>query len=149
MIFDFSKFIVEVDLDKTKKFYDESNVSPYDCSCRKCRNYMLAIDDFPKEVFDFFEKLCVDIRKSPEVYGIGDMGDGKFQYGGFYHLCGKIMSCPDSWINHEIPVMPMDFYSIADNYDIKFSNDVELLEDKFPLPAIQMDVFFTVPWKLD
>lgn len=140
MIFDFSKFVIEVDLNKTKKFYDESNVSPYDCSCRKCRNYMLAIDDFPKEVFDFFEKLCIDVRKSSEVFVIGELENGKFCYGGFYHLCGKIISCPaESGVRH----------SITDDFAIWFSDDISLLERNFPMPAIQMEIIFCIPWKLD
>ena len=141
MIFDFSKFVIEVDLDKTKKFYDKSTVSPYDCSCHKCRNYMLAIDDFPQEVFDFFGKLGVDVRKSPEVHVVGELRNGKFCYGGFYHLCGNIIS-PDR-------MGPNDSYSITNGYEIWFSNDISLLERNFPTPAIQMEINFHVPWKLN
>ncbi len=42
------------------------------------------------------------------------------------------------------------FHHIADGYSVGFSNHVDLLEDDFPEPAMQIEIdFFHIPWMLD
>lgn len=56
----FGPWIIEVDVGKTKEFYDKFHLISEDCNCSYCANYMLICDKFPREIKELFDSLGVD-----------------------------------------------------------------------------------------
>ena len=143
----FGNFIIEIDICRTKKFYNE--LSEIDCNCDGCRNYILATDDFPLEVSKFFKSFCIDPKKATEIITWSSENNGlSLHYGGFYHLCGFLIKGDDLWSNGIIDASEM--YSINHNYSIGFTKQISLPEKNLTFPALQMEIdFHSVPWKLN
>ena len=149
MIFEFGDYTLDIDVEKTRAFYDAAPTN--DCDCDGCVNYRMAADSFPAEVKEFFEALGADPKKAAElmVWAAED-GGRSLWYGGFYHLCGKILSekdCKKPAENDLTHIESRAFFRIAGGYSAGFTNDADLLEDGFPAPAVQMETdFHRVPW---
>ena len=145
MLLKYDNVKVEFDAEKTREFY--SALDEYDCDCAGCRNYMKATSDFPAEVAVFFDLLGMDVRKASEIIPWFAENEGKaMNYGGFYHLYGRIVSGGECWKeNGEVSM-----YEIADGYSIGFTEDISMREDVLGEPALQMEIFFKgIPWLLD
>ncbi|MBQ7508556.1 MAG: hypothetical protein IJT52_04425, partial [Spirochaetales bacterium] len=87
----------------------------------------------------FFQSLGMDPGKAAEVYLLySDDKEKKAAYGGFYHLCGKIL---------EGATDGSEWYTIADGYRVCFTDDISLPEENLQEPAVQMEIDFSkVPW---
>lgn len=144
MILEFGNYKIDVDVEKTKLFYETAEEITDGCSCDGCQNYMLAINLFPQSVKDFFNRLGIDLRKAPDVFSYCSEDDGKaLFYGGFYHICGRSLTSNDCWNDNGA------LHSISEGYSVGFTNNVHLLEAGFPMPAFQIEIFFhNVPWLL-
>ena len=140
MKIEFDGNIIEIDSEQTAEFCKTLPVVTDECNCPGCRNYIQAVDGFPTEVKDFFSGLGMDPRKASEVYVYGAVDDGKaVYYGGFYHLCGTIMTESDLY----------GAYRITDRYSVRFKKEIDLPEADMPKDMIQMEIDFTsVPWML-
>ena len=157
MIFNLNGFIIGVDVDRTRRFYSKLDEITSSCSCDNCRNYLLATEDFPREVLEFFNKLGVDVRKAPEVYKIfGCPEENCVYYNGFYHICGELIKDRRKENIHDFTdegatiLTDDDYYSISDDYSVHFVDDIDLPEEELSLPAFQMEITFSkVPWKLN
>ncbi len=158
MIFTFGNNKLDIDVQKTREYYAQTNYDGEGCTCDGCRNFAKAIEIFPKAVHDFFEELGLDIRKEAEIMVYCSENEGKsLLYGGFYHLCGELLSDNDMWIplegNTEISkgyaMNEEDMYVIADGYRVGFSKKCALLSKDFPRPVVQMEIEFLVPWVLE
>lgn len=135
-------WILEIDAEKTKEFYDKIKVED-GCNCSYCRNYIMACETFPKEVMDFFTMLGIDPRKEGEFieWGIDNIGH---LYTGFYHLVGKIINKPNKAKDFD------DLKAIEiDNFKFYFTDDLDLVPKNFPKPVIQLNFEVTLPWLLD
>lgn len=156
MIYKFGEQLLDIDVEKTRCFYENSANITQGCSCDGCCNYEKATEYFPIEVKNFFEKLGVDMKKAAEVIAYVSEHDKRdVYYGGFYHVCGSIVSEDNLWkceeISNDISIYHLDedeMFTIAENYRIGFSSGCTLLEEGFPLPAIQIEILFTCPWVL-
>lgn len=151
MEFTFSDFKVEIDVEQTRNFYRSAVLVSGGCSCSGCRNYEVAVSLLKPEICLFFEKLGVDIRKVCEVYVYCTYPDGTLYYGGFYHLCGKIVQGESAWVpeNENLAHWDnMNTYSITGDFKISFQTECNLLEDNFPQPVIQMEIAARLPWVL-
>lgn len=153
MKFQFGKYLLDVDVEKTKKFYETAETITQGCECPACCNYEKAICIFPVEVIRLFEKIGVDITKAAEIVPYVSKNDKKhISYGGFYHICGTLLSDDTLWNSSDLEVLQLNenkMYNITDGYKIGFSRECDLLENNFPLPAIQMEISFTCPWVLE
>lgn len=149
MIFELGDYRLEIDVERTRAFYRDAGFLTEDCICDGCCNYLLAADGFPQEVKEFFGRLGVDLKKAAEIIAWCAEDEGKsLFYGGFYHLCGRILNCVDCW--EENGAMSDKIYPIAEEYAVAFTEKVHLLEEGFPVPVLQMEIFFHhVPWLLD
>ncbi len=147
MILEFDHGKLDVDIEKTKQFYETAEEITAGCSCDGCRNFMMAVPLFPQPVKDFFHALGVDLRKAAEIIAWCSEDDGNaIFYGGFYHICGTMPGGADCWKDHG----EMKLHSLADGYEVGFTNDNSLLEKNFPAPVVQMEIFFhKVPWLLE
>lgn len=158
MVFTLGKNIIDIDIERTKAFYSSAKIVTDGCTCIGCRNYVKAVDYFPQKVKELFTELRVDLKKAAELCTYCAENDGKsILYGGFYHLCGKLMSDTNVWIQvsgnkKDTQVYRQDadlMYKIDEDYAIGFSRDCSLLEENFPMPAIQMEIEFHAPWVLN
>ncbi|MEB1808369.1 MAG: hypothetical protein LPK26_13945 [Bacillaceae bacterium] len=140
---------IEVDVDKTKKFYDSHHLITEGCDCDFCANYVLACDQFPSEIKALFHSLGIDPRKEGEVSEYMENQDGTHLYGAFYHLVGSIIEGPKLWIpadkGSEVSTPSFVEYH---GVEIGFSKDVALVPDGFPVPTIQFEIQMNVPWLL-
>ena len=92
MVFDFGPFSIDVDVERTRKYYAESSrMLTEGCDCILCRNFLAAYDSLDIEIRQFFDNLGVDIRKAADMTTMhGDAEKNILYYQGFCHLCGKI-----------------------------------------------------------
>ena len=152
MRFKFDDLILEIDVDKTRRFYESLPKITDDCSCDGCRNYMLAIEDFPQEVKSFFRKLGIEPEKASEVFTWSSACESNTaHYGGFYHFCGELIKGKDCWrkIDKSEAIMG-ELHAITSGYFVGFTNRISLAEENLCEPALQMEIdFHRVPWKLD
>lgn len=137
MIFEFSQWVVDIDVEKTREFYNNASFVSEVCPCSGCRNYEKAIDFLPDEVISFFSRLGIEMKKIREVYVNYANADNTVYYGGFYHVCGKIISGENKG------------FSVAKDFTVLFQSDCYLLEDNFPVPAIQIEILTNIPWVLN
>ena len=141
---------LDVDVDRTHRFYLEAD--GIDCDCDGCQNFTQAAASFPQVVQDFFRQFGVDLNKPAEIYGIYAPSDDSVFYGGFYHICGSILKGTEPWIPLEDNRFQLDEqYQIEldEEHIVFFTNDVQLLEDNFPTPVFQIEIHFTLPWLLN
>jgi hypothetical protein len=145
MLFDFGKFKIDVDTERTRAFYAQEDVISARCSCDGCQNYEKAIDVLPHEVIHFFDELGVDIKKIRETYVLKNNPSGTLLYGGFLHLCGVLIG-GNSSASHFEDDKP--FY-ITGSFSVSFHDKCALLEKDFPLPALQLEILADIPWVLE
>jgi len=139
MIFEFYDYKIDIDADRTRGFYETHDFANGACTCGGCRNYEKAADCFPEEVIAFFKNLGVDdMKKFCEVYTLTDYDDTVL-YGGWYHICGEIISGDTA----------NKYFNITNGFQASFHNDLRLLEEDFPLPAVQLEITAKVPWVLE
>lgn len=151
MFFEFGQYQVDIDVDKTRLFYENAPLVSESCSCSGCRNFENAIMAIPSEITGLFSNLGVDMRKVSEVYVNCSNSDGTLFYGGFYHLCGTLLAGKSAWV----PNSPLtshweeeQAFRVADNFHISFQKKCDLLEDNFPAPALQLEISANIPWVL-
>lgn len=135
---------IEVDVDKTKEFYDNYHSIIEDCTCEFCANYVLACDKFPSAWIDLFESLGIDPRKEGEVSHYIKNEDGTNFYGAFYHIVGNIIEGPLIEKGNESSLSFIKYNGLK----IGFNEDLSLVPTAFPKPIIQFEVQLNVPWIL-
>lgn len=141
-------WIIEVDISKTKAFYEKQPLITEEWDSDFDQNYVLACEKFPKEVKDFFHSLGVDPRKQGEVSEYKENKDGTHIYGGFYFIVGSIISGPDFWVCTEEGLTPN--FEKVNGMQIAFTNELALTPDvELPEPAIQLEFQLNVPWLLN
>jgi len=152
MIFRISNYILDVDVEKTHDYYNAAEYTGDSCSCIGCRNYAKAADFLPQEVVSFFSKLGVDIKKVREVFVNNVNADNTVYYGGFTHICGKLISGESAYVPIGANTSRWEeekAYFITDDFHVSFNDDCSLLDDNFPLPAIQLEFLADIPWVLE
>nr|WP_288828497.1 hypothetical protein [uncultured Clostridium sp.] len=151
MIFKFGQYQVDIDVDKTKSFYENAPLVSEGCSCSGCRNYEKAITVLPAEVTGFFSDLGVDMRKVSEVYVNCNNSDGTLFYGGFYHLCGTLLLGESAWVSIDPSISHWEeeqAFKITNDFHVSFQKECSLLEDDLPRPALQLEISANIPWVL-
>lgn len=150
MIFEIGAYKLDIDVEKNKSFYKNAEKITDGCSCDGCCNYLMATEMFPKEVKVFFDKLGIDCKKAAEIITWSSENNAKaLFYGGFYHLCGEILTGDNCWKDNG-EMNENEMYSVVEGYSVGFSRQITLLEKDFPYPVIQMEIdFHNVPWVLE
>ena len=93
MIFEFGKFCVDVDVERTRAFYDKHGKTVIeDCGCVNCRNYYESILTVSDKVTTFFRSLGIDPRKSPEATWWYTDENGVAYYTICFHLVGTLVN---------------------------------------------------------
>lgn len=140
---------IEVDVSKTRSFYDNYHLITEDCECDYCANYVLACDKFPKSTKELFNFLGIEPRKEGEVSQYIENQDGTHLYAAFYHTVGKIIEGPKLWVpSSEDSEVSLPNFVEHHGVDIGFSEDLALVPEGFPKPTIQFEIQMNVPWLL-
>ena len=140
MIIDFNGTVVDIDVKRTRKFYYSDNSVEIDCMCDGCRNFIKFCDAMPLEVAAFFEKIGVVPKKVCETYWFCQKNGGKGIFGGgFFHVCGGIIERDKEQKGIEL----------APDFNVYVEGEVDLVEDGFPDPIVQVGMVFILPWLLD
>ena len=147
--------VYKINCDRQATINTYKNVKKYGCNCSECRNYLTAIETFPREVKDFFDKLGINIYLASEIYSY-DLSDkdGSVLYGGWYHFVGENIG-NDFWTKTSPGSYSREKdsdYKITDNFSVYFTSRTDLvhLVDKAfnGKNVVQMDISFNVPWIL-
>ena len=150
MIYEHSPYRIDVDVEKTRAFYE--NATGITCNCPGCRNFPRATEQLPQEVQAFFESFGIDIRKPAEYYVFDAVEPGSVFGGGFWHICGTILEGKDLWIQESPKSRRMDTsyaFDLADDFTVYFTEEIALLEEGFPGPVIQLEFIGYIPWALE
>ena len=151
MLVEIGQYKLDIDIAKTKRFYDSADrVSQY-CTCDGCLNFEKAVDFLSPAVRTLFAELGVDMKKVRECYVNCTNNDGTLLYGGFYHICGVLLSGQGGWVKKDDDHAYWDSNSTIrtyPNFEISFNKEYDLLEKDFPLPVIQLDFSANIPWVL-
>lgn len=91
------EWVLEIDVERTRKFYQDYHQITDDCECLYCKNFVAAVEKLPVEVIEFFDRLGIDPSKEGEVSEYCENADGTHLYGCFYHIVGRLISGPDCW----------------------------------------------------
>lgn len=140
---------LEVDAERTRRFYQQAG--KITCDCDGCQNFAAAISQLPERVKEFLEQFGIDPAKPAELSAIYAPSDDTVFYDGFYHICGTILKGTTPYIQigeKHFQLDPLYNIELDSENSVFFSNDVHLLEDNFPKPVFQMNIFFTLPWVL-
>lgn len=151
MIFHIGNYELDIDVEKTSRFYANANRITDGCDCPGCRNYEAWAASCCAELKHPLEKMGIQLDKAAETYVNCSYEDGSVFYGGFYHLCGKIIRGNRVWdqVDEDHSALnESSFVDLSDYFQIAFTEEIHLLEHDFPLPVIQMEFFATIPWVL-
>lgn len=129
-------WILEIDREKTREFYQQYHLITESCSCHYCANWSLACGSFRQETLDMFGRLGIDPRKEGEVFTANEKEDGMLLYSGFFHLVGKIIQGPDGEM------------ALVNGLPIYFSAETDLVPESFPEPVLQWGFEMEIPWLL-
>lgn len=149
------EYILEINVEETKDYYRSERYVSEGCKCDGCQNYELAVDRVSLEIRKLFDELGIDIKKPAEVY-VNYSENDILCYGGFYHICGKIIEGESPWeiISRTEKSMTShlieeNMICVANNYKIAFQVECSLLSENFPKPYIQMEIVAYLPWLLE
>ena len=152
MIFEMGMYRLDIDVDRTKQFYNNAEYD--DCECPGCRNFAKACHLLPETVQQFFQQFGIDIANPAEKSAYCSKDEGRTSYyHGFYHICGSILEGKYPWLQ-----VGERTYQLDENYSLKitpdfsvfFRNECSLVHKDFPTPVIQMEFLCEhIPWVLD
>ena len=152
MLIQFGCFKADVDVEKTRQFYRHAPIVSETCSCDGCRNFEKAVQFLPAQVKDFFDSLGVDMRKVCECYTLSENTDGTVLYGGFYHICGTLIEGESAWRMEGENTKLWDrkeAFELAPGFCISLQSDIDLPEEGFPQPIIQLEFTADIPWLIE
>lgn len=145
MLFEFGPYKVDIDIPKTRLFYEKYGLAAGGCDCDGCRNFAKAADTFPQPVLSFFTRLGIDAGKPCECYAQYTNENGTLLYGGFYHVCGTL---PNKEGKKRESICQEEYFNVSPDFGICFTDSVCLLEENFPAPVIQLEISANLPWVL-
>ena len=151
MVFEFEQYTLDVDVQATRNAYEKIPLAKEWCPCQGCENYSAAVAHLPAEVIAFFSSFGVDAARPSEVFGSYD--EGVYQYGGFYHVAGRIVSQKEELylpVSKKVSRMnPKMFIDLADDFSVWFESECALVPEGFPAPHFQINIDAKLPWLLE
>lgn len=157
MIFRFSDYVLDIDVDRTRDFYARDD--RWQCDCRDCQNYDKAILTAPEAVLDFLRNLGIDPLKPAEIFNVtGTLEeDGTIWYNGWFHVCGTLVESSET-VNetmHENGSRSLSYrwelgYRPDPDYPFVLlpTREISLLPEGFPTPALELEIDTHLPWVL-
>ena len=152
MLFEFGNFCIDVDVERTKEFYNKLGKTVIeDCGCVNCCNYYQAITKSSGKVKNFFDSLGIDPQKSPEATWWNTNEHGVAYYSLIFHIVGTLEKSVDIYRpigENGFEQMLENFYEIDKDFKVGFTSKNILLEKDFPPPCIQLEISAYLPWVL-
>lgn len=151
MIFEFGEYKLDIDIDRTRRFYETTDDS-LGCDCAGCRNFRKAYPLIPDAVQGFFRQLGVDIGKPAEMTAYNSFDGNETNYDGFYHICGTILAGKDPWLQVGERAYQLDeqyALKLTEDYSVFFTEKCALVDKDFPAPVIQLEIQSNIPWVLE
>lgn len=149
MLFEQGPYRIKLDAGKTKGHYSAG--TGLGCDCAGCRNYERAVGEMPETLHKLLESFGID-PAAPAEMSVLHSPDGKtLLYDGWFHFCGKIEEGRQPWIETGPRSKRLDeryILELEPGCELWFAEDCGLMAEGFPLPAVQMNVIFPLPWKL-
>ncbi len=144
MIFTFGNCKIDIDVEKTRAFYE---TYAYSCTCDACRNFVKYAGNCPDTLRDWFAALGLDVAKPGEVYGLGEPENGRLPYGGWWHLCGTVLATDyrTEETGEGYNAILYDAYPVTEEWGVTFHDQCHGVPAGFPEPRIQMEVTASVP----
>lgn len=147
MIFQSEQYKIDVDVERTRCFYEKAVPVNEQCPCDGCQNFAEAIQSLPNSVKTFFSQLGADLKKISECYVLDADTHGNLHYGGICHICGTLLDSDGNTSNGSVD--PNTLFHVSPDLQIALSEDISLLEEDFPTPVIQLDLYVDLPWVLE
>lgn len=134
----FSEVILNVDVKKTKAYYNNLSIKNQ-CICDYCKNYRKAVQLSHQRVLSIFNMFGIDYMKADEISECG--GDIKNRlYMCSYYFCSEIITRENNSIK--------DQYVNIDNFQFSLSKDIYGDLKELPIPVLQLQVCVNLPWLL-
>ena len=152
MIFTFGSYTVDIDVEKTKRIYNELPLITQGCNCDGCKNFEKATDVLPEAIHAFFDNLGVDLKKIADCNVYCKNEDGTLLYGGFCHVCGTLVHGKSAWVNISETHSYYNSdtaYRLNDNFCVSFQEECLMVEEQFEAPMLQIEFEASIPWVLD
>lgn len=148
-VIDIGIYRLDIDAAQTAGFY--SHAEGIGCDCDGCRNFGRAVQFLPPPVREFLRQFGIDPQKPAEVYVNYAPSQDTVSYGGFYHACGTILRGTDPWIQIDKNHFRLDQQyriDLCDDFSVFITDQIDLPEDDFPAPVLQIEIEFILPWVL-
>lgn len=148
MIFEFGRYIIDVNVAKTKAFYDSDLSFPTNdvCSCAMCQHFPKAILSSSDMILNFLYSLGINPVKAGEVFGSSDAEQSVDRYSGWYHIVGTILEGRLTSINYDdtnafVP-------DTKTNFKVWFIDDTDKMgwiQENFPDPVLEVSFSAVLP----
>ena len=153
MIFEFGTIKVDVDVERTRRFY-ETVEDQLGCECAGCRNFRNAYPLLPDAVQAFFPQFGVDIGKPAEMTAFNSYDGNLTLYDGFYHICGTILEGREPFIQvaegaFQLELDKSNKINLTPDHFVYFTSKCGLVNEDFPTPVIQLEIQGNIPWVLN
>jgi len=151
VILRFGGFVLDVDTDKTRAFYNGkyAPTTSRQCKCPGCQNYDKAIMTAPASVLDFLREFGIDPQKPGEVFVLGEenfkYGETLY-YGGWYHVVGIIIRRPEEKKTPDYtpdPSFPFSVSFVDDRIRMGWVNS------KMPTPIFEIGIDAHLPYVIE
>lgn len=151
MIVTYGDFKLEVDVEKTRKYYKTAEKITDGCTCDGCVNFEKAADVFPTPVKELFENLGIDPQKAADVFTCCAENNGeKLYYIGCYVFFGKILAGERIKLFEKVDentsigrLQEKSLFKVDEDYYIGFEPNGDFKT------SLLMEVHFHVPWVLN
>ena len=134
--FVFENTRLQVDVERTRAWYDAHDDLLERCSCAYCRNFRAAQAYLPEEADHFLNTMGLTLQKPAEVMEWCKEADGRHWYTLQYHLVGELLEKGDA----PIPLAP--------EVTAGFTVDSGPFLENFPTPFFQLFLDIRLPWVL-
>ena len=150
MILKIGAVTLDIDVERTRAFYEDYPFN--DCGCLDCRSFRAYAPDYEPSVHEFFRSLGVrDVRQAIELCPLEETS-GMCICDGWFHLCGTILENGNEIKNsidergvENVQITPV-WQKIGENFSVTVMNEeLDLLPENFPLPAVQLEFCTTFP----
>lgn len=152
MIFKFGAYTVDVDVERTREFYDKHGITVIeDCGCNSCYNYYHAISKCSQKVKHFFDILGIDPLKSPEATFWFTDENNIAHYTVLFNLVGTIIKSVDIYkpvYPKGAEQIPGNFHEIDRDFTVGFHSEYIFPVKDFPQPCIGLEINVNLPWIL-
>jgi len=152
MRIEIGRVTLDIDVERTRAFYADYPFN--DCGCAECLWFREYAPRFDPSVHEFLRSLGIaDVRQAIEVYHF-DEDEHRCYSNGWFHVCGEIVENGNTVTTSvdkrgmEAVRIDAEWMKIGRGFSVGVvQEDVDLMPDGFPLPAVQLEFCAEYPRK--